>query len=324
MAAALIRLRPVERTPTEEDQESDASSQLTRGRSRTWTEDHESDTSSQPSKGGSRPVKKTKPIKRTPTEEDHESDTSSQPRKGGSRPVKKTKPIKRTRTEEDQESDTSSQPEERKKNVFLPITCFNSSRKKRKMWSKEEVQAVEQKLMCSIKTGKVPGKAQVHTLVEIWKKYKHRLPLDLYHEHVLQTADVLLSLKLYHLALWQGYSLCLADFTQVNIGDATDLERFRERCFPKGFHTDPTQLRIKVRALQGCVRCVLEQEKAAGHLTQEGLRRLLHMLQLSRLMMQACQPYERLSWHLHNGSLYVYDVCRYLMSANYSAQVCHS
>ncbi|XP_056441372.1 uncharacterized protein LOC130378690 isoform X2 [Gadus chalcogrammus] len=104
-------LRPVERTTTEEDQESE--SQLTRGRSRTWTKDHES-ASSHPRKGVSRPVKK-----RTPTE-DHESDTS--------------------------------QPEERKKN--------DSSRKKRKMWSKEEIQAVEQELMHSIKTGKVPGKAQ--------------------------------------------------------------------------------------------------------------------------------------------------------------------
>ncbi|XP_056441614.1 uncharacterized protein LOC130379052 isoform X2 [Gadus chalcogrammus] len=104
-------LRPVERTTTEEDQESE--SQLIRGRSRTWTKDHES--------------------------------ASSHPRKGGSRSVKKRTPT------EDQESDTS-QPEERKKN--------DSSRKKRKMWSKEEVQAVEQELMHSIKTGKVPGKAQ--------------------------------------------------------------------------------------------------------------------------------------------------------------------
>ncbi|XP_056441944.1 uncharacterized protein LOC130379252 isoform X2 [Gadus chalcogrammus] len=41
-------LRPVERTTTEEDQESE--SQLTRGRSRTWTKDHES-ASSHPRKG---------------------------------------------------------------------------------------------------------------------------------------------------------------------------------------------------------------------------------------------------------------------------------
>ncbi|XP_036002156.1 uncharacterized protein LOC118565660 isoform X2 [Fundulus heteroclitus] len=114
--------RPVHRTPTEEDQESDASSQLTRGRSRNWTEeDHDSDTSSQPLnhcfQDESRPVKKMKPTKRTPREEDPESGTSSQPRK-------------------------------------------DSSRKKRKMWSKAEVHAVEQKLMHNIKTGKVPGKAQ--------------------------------------------------------------------------------------------------------------------------------------------------------------------
>ncbi|XP_027146577.1 uncharacterized protein LOC109142298 isoform X6 [Larimichthys crocea] len=117
------KTRSVDCTPTEEDQESDASSQLTRG--------------------GSSHVK-TKPIKRSHAEEDQESDASSQPRKGGSSPVKKTKPIKRSHAEEDQESDASSQPSK------------DSSRKKRKVWTKEEVQAVEQKLMNNIKTGKVP------------------------------------------------------------------------------------------------------------------------------------------------------------------------
>ncbi|XP_027146573.1 uncharacterized protein LOC109142298 isoform X2 [Larimichthys crocea] len=121
------KTRSVDCTPTEEDQESDASSQLTRG--------------------GSSHVK-TKPIKRSHAEEDQESDASSQPRKGGSSPVKKTKPIKRSHAEEDQESDASSQPSK------------DSSRKKRKVWTKEEVQAVEQKLMNNIKTGKVPGKSQ--------------------------------------------------------------------------------------------------------------------------------------------------------------------
>ncbi|XP_027146576.1 uncharacterized protein LOC109142298 isoform X5 [Larimichthys crocea] len=118
------KTRSVDCTPTEEDQESDASSQLTRG--------------------GSSHVK-TKPIKRSHAEEDQESDASSQPRKGGSSPVKKTKPIKRSHAEEDQESDASSQPSK------------DSSRKKRKVWTKEEVQAVEQKLMNNIKTGKVPA-----------------------------------------------------------------------------------------------------------------------------------------------------------------------
>ncbi|TKS85215.1 hypothetical protein D9C73_020128 [Collichthys lucidus] len=98
------KTRSVDCTPTEEDQESDASSQLTRGTSRTWTE---SDTSSQPSKGGSSHVK-TKPIKRSHAEEDQESDASSQPSKG-LRPVKKTRPVDCTPTEEDQESDASSQ-----------------------------------------------------------------------------------------------------------------------------------------------------------------------------------------------------------------------
>ncbi|KAJ8335340.1 hypothetical protein SKAU_G00386820 [Synaphobranchus kaupii] len=102
------------------------------------------------SSGGPTPVKMTRPVKRTHkghkkyrrTEEDQESDTSSQPSRGSSRTGQ------RTCTEEDQETDASSQPSR------------DSSRRKRKMWSREEIQAVEQKLMYNIKTGRVPGKAQ--------------------------------------------------------------------------------------------------------------------------------------------------------------------
>ncbi|TKS65996.1 hypothetical protein D9C73_000052 [Collichthys lucidus] len=115
------KTRSVDCTPTEEDQESDASSQLSRGTSRTWTE---SDTSSQPSKGGSSHVK-TKPIKRSHAEEDQESDASSQPRKGGSSPVKKTKPIKRSHAEEDQESDASSQPSKAPPPPFEPLSSHS-------------------------------------------------------------------------------------------------------------------------------------------------------------------------------------------------------
>ncbi|KAG7266706.1 hypothetical protein CRUP_037273 [Coryphaenoides rupestris] len=120
------------------------------------------------------------------------------------------------------------------------------------------------------------------SMPELWKKYEHRFPPDVYHEHVLRTADSLLALK-------------------VNIGDTTDMQHFRECVFPAGFHIDQAQLSMKARALQGCVQSVLEQEKTGGGLSQEGLRRLLQMLQLTRVMMQACQPYEHLSWHLYNG-----------------------
>jgi len=53
-------------------------------------------------------------------------------------------------------------------------------------------------------------------------------------------------LQLYHLALWQGYSLYLSHFTQVNVGDTTDMQHFRECVFPEGFHTDQAQLSMKV------------------------------------------------------------------------------
>ncbi|XP_074528478.1 uncharacterized protein LOC141791734 [Halichoeres trimaculatus] len=174
--------RPVEWTPTEEDPESDASLQLTRGRSRTvkrtWTEeDDESETASPPNRGP-KPVKKMKkPIKRR-TEDDQESETASPPNRGP-KPVKKMKkPIKRRTEEDDQESETASPPnrgpepvkemkkpikrrtEEDDESETASLPSSDTSRRKRKMWTKEEVQAVEKKLMHSIKTGKVPGKVQ--------------------------------------------------------------------------------------------------------------------------------------------------------------------
>ncbi|KAM4620352.1 cilia- and flagella-associated protein 54 [Polymixia lowei] len=45
------------------------------------------------------------------------------------------------------------------------------------------------------------------------------------------------------------------------------------------------------------------------------------MLDFIRIMMQAFQQHEHLCWHLYNGSLHIYNICRYLMTKNCSAQV---
>ncbi|XP_078122015.1 cilia- and flagella-associated protein 54 [Sander vitreus] len=160
----------------------------------------------------------------------------------------------------------------------------------------------------------------IKILVEIWKKYKHRLPSKLYQERMLQIADFLFGIKLYELALWQGYSLHLLQFNSVKITDITDVDHFMACFFPEGFDTDQDTFTMKIRAMQGCALCIFEQEKRHSILSQKGLCKLLHLLNFIRIMMQAFQQHEHLCWQIYNGSLHIYTICRYLMTMNYSAE----
>ncbi|XP_040907982.1 cilia- and flagella-associated protein 54-like [Toxotes jaculatrix] len=160
----------------------------------------------------------------------------------------------------------------------------------------------------------------IKILVEIWRKYKHRLPPRLYQERMLQIADFLFGIKLYQLALWQGYSLHLQEFSLVRITDITDVDHFMACFFPEGFDTDQDAFAMKIRAMQGCALCIFEQEKRHSVLSQKGLCSLLRVLNFIRIMMQAFQQHEHLCWQIYNGSLHIYTICRYLMTMNCSAQ----
>ncbi|KAK5858469.1 hypothetical protein PBY51_002606 [Eleginops maclovinus] len=157
-------------------------------------------------------------------------------------------------------------------------------------------------------------------LMDIWKKYKHRLPSKFYQERMLQMADFLFGIKLYQFALWQGYSLHLLQFNSVRITDITDVKHFMACFFPEGFDTDQETFAMKIRAMQGCALCIFELEKRHCVLSQKGLRELLHVLNFLRIMMQAFQQHDHLCWLLYNGSLHIYTICRYLMTMNCSAQ----
>ncbi|KAI9542427.1 hypothetical protein NQZ68_020774 [Dissostichus eleginoides] len=158
--------------------------------------------------------------------------------------------------------------------------------------------------------------------MDIWKKYKHRLPWKLYQERMLQIADFLFGIKFYQLALWQGYSLNLLQFNSaaVRITDITDVKHFMAYFFPEGFDTDQDTFAMKIRAMHGCALCIFELEKRHSVLSQKGLCKLLDVLNFLRIMMQAVQQHEHLCWQLYNGSLHIYTICRYLMTKSCSAQ----
>uniref|UniRef100_A0AAQ5ZBU7 Fibronectin type-III domain-containing protein n=1 Tax=Amphiprion ocellaris TaxID=80972 RepID=A0AAQ5ZBU7_AMPOC len=160
----------------------------------------------------------------------------------------------------------------------------------------------------------------IKILVEIWKKYKHRLPSKLYQEHMLQIADFLFAIKLYQLALWQGYSLHLLQFSSVKITEITDVDHLMACFFPEGFDTDQETFTMKILAMQGCALCIFEQEKKHDILSEKGLCKLLCVLNFIRIMMQAFQQHEHLYWQIYKGASHIYTICRFLMMKKCSAQ----
>ncbi|KAJ7996134.1 hypothetical protein DPEC_G00233920 [Dallia pectoralis] len=157
------------------------------------------------------------------------------------------------------------------------------------------------------------------TIFKIWNEYKTRIPTSYYEEQMLQIADFLFDVKLYRLALWQGYSRYLQQFSTANIQDISDVEHFKMTFFPMGFDTD--QAKLTLRALQGTCLCAFQLEReTAGHPSPQGIQELLNILGFARILMQAVLPYERLCWVLYNGSLCIFNICRNLMSMGYSAQ----
>ncbi|XP_019941027.1 cilia- and flagella-associated protein 54 [Paralichthys olivaceus] len=160
----------------------------------------------------------------------------------------------------------------------------------------------------------------IKLLVDMWRKYKHRLPSKMYQERMLRVADFLFGIKLYELALWQGYSHHLLQFNSVVITDITSVDHFMACFFPEGFDTDQDVFVMKIRAMQGCALCIFELEKRRCVLRQDGLSKLLCVLNFIRIMMQAFQQHEHLSWQIYNGSIHIYTICRYLMTMNYSSQ----
>uniref|UniRef100_A0A3Q3H3G4 Uncharacterized protein n=2 Tax=Kryptolebias marmoratus TaxID=37003 RepID=A0A3Q3H3G4_KRYMA len=160
----------------------------------------------------------------------------------------------------------------------------------------------------------------IKILVEIWKQYKHRLPDELYQEHMLQIADFLYGIKWYQMALWYGYGPCLLQFSSVKVTEVTDVDHFIACFFPEGFDSEQDTCAMKMRAMLGCALCVFEEERKCSILSEEGLCELLRVLNFIRIMMQAFQQHEHFSWLIYKGSLHIYNICRYLMAMKHSEQ----
>nr|XP_043899051.1 cilia- and flagella-associated protein 54-like isoform X4 [Solea senegalensis] len=160
----------------------------------------------------------------------------------------------------------------------------------------------------------------IKILVDIWGKYKRRLPSKFYQERMMQVADFLFGIKVYEVALWQGYSLHLLQYSSVAITDITSVDHFMACFFPEGFDTDEDEFAMKFRAMHSSALCIFKMEERHGVLSQDGSSRLLCVLNFLRITMQALQQHEHLCWQIYNGTLHIYTICRYLMTKNCSAQ----
>ncbi|XP_060759219.1 cilia- and flagella-associated protein 54 [Neoarius graeffei] len=156
-------------------------------------------------------------------------------------------------------------------------------------------------------------------LFEIWKKYEPCLPSLYYEEHLLDIADFLFENKFYRLALWQGYTRYLYRFSPASLENVSDVEQLKQGFFPHGFQT--AGAKFTLRALYGECLCTfyLEREKCKQP-DYIGMQKLFSILAFLRIIMQAILPHESLCWLLYNGSLYIYNICRFLMSMSHSAQ----
>lgn len=63
-------------------------------------------------------------------------------------------------------------------------------------------------------------------------------------------------MQLYQLALWQGYSLHLQQFTSVKITDITDVDHFMACFFSEGFDADQDTFVMKVDCGVECAQLV--------------------------------------------------------------------
>uniref|UniRef100_A0A8C8SWJ6 Cilia and flagella associated protein 54 n=1 Tax=Pelusios castaneus TaxID=367368 RepID=A0A8C8SWJ6_9SAUR len=161
-----------------------------------------------------------------------------------------------------------------------------------------------------------------NTLFNIWIKYKPRLPDWYYNEKLLKVGDLLTQIQEYKLALLQCYGRYLQQFSSVNLDEViADVNQFKSMFFPNGFSDKSAALTF--HALQGRNICIYQMvcSNDRNLQNQESLQMCFNILSFLRLIMQVALPQEHLCWLIYNGTIYIYTICRHLMSIGQSAKV---
>ncbi|KFV66496.1 Uncharacterized protein C12orf55, partial [Dryobates pubescens] len=161
-----------------------------------------------------------------------------------------------------------------------------------------------------------------NTLFNIWIKYKPRLPEWYYNKKLLKVGDSLAQIKEYKLAVSQCYGRYLQQFISENLDDVMgDVHRFKSTFFPNGVRDNNAALTF--HALQGRNACIYQMVCSSDRnlQNQESLQTCFTILSSLRLAMQVALPQENLCWLIYNGTIYIYTICRHLMTRGQSAKV---
>nr|XP_048691469.1 cilia- and flagella-associated protein 54 isoform X3 [Caretta caretta] len=180
--------------------------------------------------------------------------------------------------------------------------------------------------LCSAEAAE-PRRQELHrrganTLFNIWIKYKPRLPDWYYNEKLLKVGDLLIQIKEYKMALLQCYGRYLQQFSSINLDEViADVNQFKSMFFPNGFGDKSAALMF--HALQGRNICIYQMVCSSDRnlQNQESLQMCFNILSFLRLIMQVTLPQEHLCWLIYNGTIYIYTICRHLMSKGQSAKV---
>ncbi|NXM24188.1 CFA54 protein, partial [Oxyruncus cristatus] len=172
-----------------------------------------------------------------------------------------------------------------------------------------------------------PSQHDVHrrganALFNIWIKYKSKLPEWYYNERLVQVGDSLARIKEYKLALLHCYERYLQQFVSVNLDDIMDdVHQFKSTFFPNGFRDKNAALTF--HALQARNICIYQMVCSSDRNlhNQESLQTCFDVLTSLRLTMQVALPQENLCWLVYNGTVYIYTICRHLMTIGQSAKV---
>uniref|UniRef100_A0A7M4FQU9 Cilia and flagella associated protein 54 n=1 Tax=Crocodylus porosus TaxID=8502 RepID=A0A7M4FQU9_CROPO len=159
-------------------------------------------------------------------------------------------------------------------------------------------------------------------LFDIWIKYKPQLPDWYYNEKLLKIGDLLIQIKEYKLALLQCYGRYLQQFSSINIDEViADVNQFKSIFFPSGFRDKNAALTF--HALQERNICIYQMVCGSDRnlQNQESLQTCFSLLSSLRLIMQVALPQESLCWLIYNGTIYIYTICRHLMSIGQSVKV---
>ncbi|NWU07338.1 CFA54 protein, partial [Cephalopterus ornatus] len=161
-----------------------------------------------------------------------------------------------------------------------------------------------------------------NALFNIWIKYKSKLPEWYYNERLVQVGDSLAQIKEYKLALLHCYERYLQQLVSVNFDDVMDdVHRFKSTFFPNGFRDKNAALMF--HALQARNVCIYQMvcSRDRNLQNQESLQTCFDVLTSLRLTMQVALPQENLCWLVYNGTIYIYTICRHLMTIGQSAKV---